>query len=381
MDTGTVFGGKRSSVVGQLGLDAPWSNQLALPPMLTLTNSSLSNTSGLWRREEQGHSEWLHRVGLIVNSKIKLCVCEGVNCKQFGERWNKIETGWHGKQWKVDSKEIMQIASREMKEDVWYLERRRKSLAASSHCCLEWDSRRRNSSYISAQYHFCSAKPCISTTRQIQWEPCLSVTDSCMELMLLQARASSDPHPYSPCLLGGGAQDRRTGDTWTTLASLFWLSYLTCVPLAKFTSRSQGITEQDPSLANTVQTEWTTAKINTARGTCYANTRGEAQGCSFWKQTYSWPSWTTASPVTDQSPSLQNALTEHTWPSQVRDFSLWPDESASLIEAQIQRTRLFGHATSLGRMFSPPCIAFTSLPSPRRHAEELQSLPGLWMPN
>lgn len=48
--------------------------------------------------------------------------------------------------------------SRKMKEGGWYSERRRQSLATSSYCSGEWDSRRRNSSYVSVQCHFCSAE-------------------------------------------------------------------------------------------------------------------------------------------------------------------------------------------------------------------------------
>lgn len=65
-------------------------------------------------------------------------------------------------------------------------------LATSSHCCVEWVSRRRNSSYVSAQCHFCSAKPCMSAALQIQREPCLCVTETCVKLVCV--RASSNLH-------------------------------------------------------------------------------------------------------------------------------------------------------------------------------------------
>lgn len=83
--------------------------------------------------------------------------------------------------------------------------RRRQSscMATSSHHCMEWDSRRRNSSYVSAQCHFCSAKPCMSTALQIQKEPCLCVTDSCVKLVFESVYASA-LNREDPSLLGGG---------------------------------------------------------------------------------------------------------------------------------------------------------------------------------
>lgn len=114
-----------------------------------------------------------------------------VRVHEGNNRWRKSN---HGKK-----------ACRKVKEGGWYSERRRRQsgrLAATSYCCIEWDSRRRNSSYVSVQCHFCSAKPCMSTAMQIQREPCLRVTGSCVKLVLasVYVKASSDILHYMPFL-------------------------------------------------------------------------------------------------------------------------------------------------------------------------------------
>lgn len=106
-------------------------------------------------------------------------------------------------------KKSRQKASRKVKKGVWYLERRRRPsrcLATSSHCSAEWDSRRRNSSYVSAQCHFCSAEPCMSTALQIQREPCMSVTDSVCETSVNRVRVceSIKPSPPPTCSFSAG---------------------------------------------------------------------------------------------------------------------------------------------------------------------------------
>lgn len=96
-------------------------------------------------------------------------------------------------QW-TEEKKSRQNASRKEKEGAWYLERGRKQrgcLATTSHCSVEWDSRRRNSSYVSVQCCFCSAKSRISTALQIQREPCLRVTGSCVKLVLASVNVTA----------------------------------------------------------------------------------------------------------------------------------------------------------------------------------------------
>lgn len=125
----------------------------------------------------------------------------GGHSKQLRESGIERETVCQGTYECMERTMEGEKTSRKVKEGVCYLERRRRQngyLATSSQCCVEWDSRRRNSSYSSAQCHFCSAKPCMSTALQIQRQPCLCVTDSCVKPVLpsVYVRASSDLHPY-----------------------------------------------------------------------------------------------------------------------------------------------------------------------------------------
>lgn len=94
-------------------------------------------------------------------------------------------------------------ASRKVKEGGWYSERRRRQrgcLTTTSFFCLEWDSRRKNSSYNSVQCHLCSARPCMSTAMQIQREPCMCVTDSCVKPVLASVNENLSSDLYH-CML------------------------------------------------------------------------------------------------------------------------------------------------------------------------------------
>ena len=131
-----------------------------------------------------------------------------------GERLRDCQSMQECKKRTIDGgKKIKTKCKSESEVGSWYLERRRRQsgrLATTSYCCVVWDSRRKNSSYVSVQCHFCSAKFGMSTALPIQRKPCLSMTDSCVKLLLTSVYVTelSNLHSYRLFLLDLSSQVR-----------------------------------------------------------------------------------------------------------------------------------------------------------------------------